>query len=258
MKYPIIHWAGDSTVTKNDINRYPQSGIGQYFELYLKPYVLVMNYAQNGRSTKSFIEEGRLKDIDDNIKPGDFLFIQFGHNDEKEKDPARFTTPFGTYQENLKKMIDVAREHWAYPLIITPLYRRAFNEDKVTLKENNHLDYPAAAIELAKREDVPYIDLCSHSKRFIEKAGFEGSKKWFMHLEDDEYYPYGKQEDNSHLRPEGAIAFGSIIAQMLDVIGGPYKDILIPLETAESYFELGMFSMFKIRNTGSRIDSAEN
>ncbi|MBQ2886519.1 MAG: GDSL family lipase, partial [Alphaproteobacteria bacterium] len=117
-----IYWAGDSTVKENTFISYPQTGIGQVLRLYLKRNVHVFDYAENGRSTKSFIAEGRLDLIDSQIKEGDFLFIQFGHNDEKEYDKDRYTTPYGTYTENLMKFVEVARKHNAHPVFITSLY----------------------------------------------------------------------------------------------------------------------------------------
>lgn len=222
-----IFWAGDSTVKQNFYMSFPQTGIGQAYGLFLKKKIKVENYAENGRSTKSFIDEGRLELIDKEIKEGDFLYIQFGHNDEKP-DEARYTDSFGTYQENLRKFVDVARKHKAYPLLITPLYRRLFNEDKKTLIEGTHLDYPDAMIALAKELDVPVIDLCSLSKKKIEEAGFEESKKWFIHVPAGIYpnFPDGK-EDNTHLQYEGAYVFGQIIANEVEKLGGVYADVLV-------------------------------
>ena len=89
-----IYWAGDSTVKENSILTYPQTGMGQVFGRFVRRLeVRVENHAENGRSTKSFLEEGRLETIRERMQPGDFLFIQFGHNDEKAEDPARYTSP---------------------------------------------------------------------------------------------------------------------------------------------------------------------
>lgn len=222
-----IFWAGDSTVKQNYFMSFPQTGIGQAYGLFLKKNVKIENYAENGRSTKSFIDEGRLEYIDREIKEGDFLYIQFGHNDEKP-DEARHTTSFGDYQENLKKFVDVARAHKAYPLFITSLYRRLFNDDKKTLQEGTHEDYPDAMIALAKELDVPVIDLCTLSKKKIEEAGYEVTKKWFLHVPAGIYpnFPDGK-EDNSHLQYEGAYQFSMIIAQEVAKIGGIYASVLV-------------------------------
>ncbi len=226
-----IFWAGDSTVKENTILSFPQTGIGQVFKLFVKPEVKIMNYAQNGRSTKSFMEEGRLELIRQQIGKDDFLFIQFGHNDEKIQDAARYTTPFGTFTENLKIYADVAREVGAYPVIITPLYRRLYNEDQKTLIDNTHLKYPQAMKEFSVKENIPLIDLCDISKKLIEDSGFEETKKWFMHLEPGYYanYPDGKV-DNTHLQYLGAVKFATIIAKELHKLGGVYADILIDPE----------------------------
>lgn len=222
-----IFWAGDSTVKQNYFMSFPQTGIGQAYGLFLKKNVKIENYAENGRSTKSFIDEGRLEYIEREIGEGDFLYIQFGHNDEKP-DEARHTTSFGDYQENLKKFVDVARKHKAYPLFITSLYRRLFNEDKKTLVEGTHEDYPDAMIALAKELDVPVIDLCTLSKKKIEDAGYEETKKWFLHVPAGVYpnFPNGK-EDNSHLQYEGAYQFSMIIAEEVAKIGGVYAQVLV-------------------------------
>lgn len=257
MKYPVIHWAGDSTVKKNNINRYPQSGIGQYFNLYLKPEIFVMNYAENGRSTKSFIDEGRAKAIDENLKEGDFLFIEFGHNDEKEQDPARYTDPYGAFSDNLRFFINMARSHGAYPLLITPLYRRSFKEDGSGLKPGSHSVYPDAMKKVAKEENVPLVDLCSLSFDLIEKAGPAETCSWFMHLEDGQYLHFGKQSDNSHLKPKGAILFGALIADAIKEIGGPYAELLIPLEDSASYGEIAFYPVFGGQNK-TALDTTEN
>lgn len=241
MKYPTIHWAGDSTVKQNNINRYPQTGIGQMFGLFLKPEIIIRNYAENGRSTKSFLDEGRAKAIDENLSEGDFLFIQFGHNDEKSQDPARYTSPYGEYTENLRYFINLARKHGAYPVLITSLYRRLFEENG-RLKENTHLNYPDAMKELAEKEKIPCIDLCSLSKNLIEEAGIEATENWFMNIKDDRYYSFTRQTDNTHLKPYGAIVFGAIIADELKKLGEPYTNVLIPLEKADSYRELTGFA----------------
>lgn len=223
-----IYWAGDSTVKENTFISFPQTGIGQVMKLYLKRNMQVFDYAENGRSTKSFIAEGRLDIIDSQIQEGDFLFIQFGHNDEKEYDKDRYATPYGTYTENLLKFVEVARKHNAHPVLITSLYRRLFNEDGKTLIEGTHGDYPQAMIDFGQKENVPVIDLCTLSKKMIEEAGAELTKEWFLHVPAGKYphFPEGK-EDNSHLQYEGAVKFAGIIADELKKLGGIYADILL-------------------------------
>jgi lysophospholipase L1-like esterase len=222
-----IYWAGDSTVQYNDITTFPQTGIGQVFHLFLKPEVKVSNHAKNGRSTKSFINEGRLDIIERMIAEGDFLFIQFGHNDEKEADPARYTAPFGTYQANLERFICVAREKKAYPVLITPLERRCFVEGN-QLGEGAHGPYVAAMKQTAEKQQVPLIDLYSMSRKKMLEAGAEETKEWYMHLPAGVYlsHPEGLT-DNTHLKYAGAVVYGGCIAEGLRELGGKYSDLLL-------------------------------
>ncbi len=228
-----IYWAADSTVQTNDITTYPQTGIGQVFSMYTKSNVRVVNHAKNGRSTKSFIDEGRLKAIDEVIGEGDYLFIQFGHNDEKKEDPTRYTEPFSTYIENLETYIGVARSHGAYPVLITPLERRCFVDDK-HLGVGAHSEYVTAMKQAAEKNNVPLVDLYSMSRVELEKTGEPASRKWYMYFEENLYknYPEGKQ-DNTHLRYEGAVMYAGLIAKGLGELGGRYRDLLIDeLESA--------------------------
>ncbi len=234
----ILYWIGDSTVKRNNITRYPQTGIGQMFSLFLKPEISLKNLAENGRSTKSFLDEGRFLPVEESIKEGDYLFIQFGHNDEKKNDPERFTEPFGEYRGNLLHFIRTARERGANPLLITPLYRRLFQEDG-RLAKNCHLDYPEAMKAVAVETNTPLIDLCTLSRSTIEHAGQEVSASWFMNLPKEIYHNYPEGlVDNTHLQPRGAIIFGSLIADGLLQLGGGYKELLVPLEKDDSYFSL--------------------
>ena len=229
---PRIFWAGDSTVKQNDYTSYPQTGIGQGLPLYLKKEIILVNRAENGRSTKSFIDEGRLSQIEQEIQEGDFLFIQFGHNDEKP-DVERHTDPFTTYQANLETFVNVAMNKKAHPLFITSLYRRIF-DDRGQLIENTHLDYPMAMIELGNKLNVPVIDLCELSKSLIQQTGMEQTKEWFMNLPSGRYpnYPEGKS-DNSHLQYEGAVLFAGLIAKELHKLGGIFEELLMPHQTEQ-------------------------
>lgn len=199
----IIYLIGDSTCQTNTKETYPQTGWGQVFCDYINNGYEVINLAKNGRSSKSFYDEGLFKDVEENIKPGDLLFIQFGHNDEKE-DEVRHTVPFTTYQEQLKYYIDVARRNDAIPILLSSIYRRHFDEYG-KIKENCHLNYPEAMEDLAKKEKVIYIDMCELTKQELIKIGDEASKEYFMNFKPNIYenYPEGK-EDNTHLRPKGA------------------------------------------------------
>lgn len=221
-----IYWAGDSTVQYNGIMTYPQTGIGQVFHLFLKPDVKIENHAKNGRSTKSFIDESRLVPIYDRITEGDFLFIQFGHNDEKKEDPARYTEPFSEYMVNLGKFVNAARNKKAFPVFITPLERRCFVNG--TLGEGTHGDYVEAMKLTAKNLDVPLIDLYRMSREELSRVGAEASKDWYMHLPEGKY-PYHMEglADDTHLKYAGAVVYGGCIARGLKELGGVYKDLLL-------------------------------
>ncbi len=221
-----IYYAADSIVAQKNVFTYPETGIGQMLPLYLKRSVHLLNHAENGRSTKSFIDESRLATIYNELREGDFFFIQFGHNDEKQADPNRYTEAYGDYQINLEKFINVARNRNAHPVLITPLCRRQFDENGTLL--DTHGEYPEAMRQVAERLNVPLIDLCTLSFEAVSRAGDEASKKWFMNFSGGLYdnYPQGK-EDNSHLRPEGAIYFAGLIAGELKKLGGIYADLLL-------------------------------
>lgn len=222
-----IFWAADSTVQTNDYTTYPQTGIGQVFSLFIKDEYQVENHAKNGRSTKSFMDEGRLQAIEEKIGEGDFLFIQFGHNDEKKKDPTRYTEPFSSYMENLETYIKVARDHGAYPMLITPLERRCFMDDK-HLGNGEHSEYVAAMKQTAEKCNVPLVDLYSMSRVELKKAGEEQSRRWYMYFPAGVYANYMDGSlDNTHLRHEGAVMFASLIAKGVQELGGIYADMLL-------------------------------
>ncbi len=222
-----IFWAGDSTVQTNDYTTYPQNGIGQVFSIFLKESCSVFNHAKNGRSTKSFLDEGRLEAIKEQISEGDFLFIQFGHNDEKSQDPARYTEPHGSFIDNLGILIQAARERGAYPVLITPLERRCFTDEK-HLGPGEHLEYVKGIKEAAEKFKVPLVDLYTKSRRELEKAGEERSRGWYMYFSEG-YYPEhpAESKDNTHLRHDGAVHFAGLIAEGLRELGGVYADLLI-------------------------------
>lgn len=207
-----IHYAGDSTVQFNSIETYPQTGLGQVLPLFLKDSVAVKNHGKNGRSTRSFINEGRLEVIDGIIREGDFLFIEFGHNDEKETDPIRFTEPDGEYKENLIKFVKVAEDHKAFPVLITPLERGNFENGH--LYEGKHGPYIKSMKEVAKGYGVPLVDLNSMSRELMEQLGEEKSHQLF-------------NIDTTHMNYDGAVTFGRLLSKGIRELGGRYSELLI-------------------------------
>lgn len=220
-----IYWAGDSTAKQYSIAYYPQTGIAQEFHRYTRwPDVMVQNHAEGGRSTKSFMDEGRLAVISERITAGDFLFIQFGHNDEKIDDPARYTDPETTFAENLEIFVNAARDKGAYPVIITPVTR--YNRKAQGTRFVHDL-WAASARRTAKKLGVALIDLTEMSEQLVDKLGEEARLKYYMNLQPGRYanYPDGRV-DNSHLQPEGAAAFAGLIAKGLYELGSVYAEIL--------------------------------
>lgn len=221
-----IFWTGDSTVACNKFNTYPQTGIAQAFDRFTKEDVVIYNHAVNGRSTKSFIDESRLATIYNEITKGDYLFIQFGHNDEKINDPSRYTDPHGEFIVNLGKFVNVARNKKAYPVFITSVERRLFDENGI-FKPSEHTEYVKGMKEASEKFDVPVVDLFTMSREFLEKTGDEASKKYYMNLAKGEasWAPEGKI-DNSHLKYEGALLYSGMIAKGLEELGDPYSTLL--------------------------------
>jgi DNA sulfur modification protein DndE len=206
---------GDSTVnvTDRDTKRYPQSGWGQHLRQYCKSGVKVDNRAIGGRSAKSFIAEKRWERMLPLMKKGDFLFIQFGHNDQKKYDKTRYAPADSLYQELLKKFIAEAKEKGVSTILVTPVYRRKFRKGKLI---NSLGDYPAAVKKVGKETVTPVVDLHKISFDKFSKIGEEGTKKIFLHLPPGESknFPKGKT-DNTHFNVNGAtIIAGWIVADI--------------------------------------------
>ena len=208
-----VHYIGDSTVARNNIHSYPQTGMSQGLQLYLKEAVTIRSYAKNGRSTRSFLDEGRFAPVQQAMTAGDFLFIQFGHNDEKE-DPARHTDPETSFTENLRLFIRVAQQKGATPVLITPIARRLFDAEGNFLP-GSHGAYPEAMRCLAQAEGVALVDLTAATESYLAELGDEPSKPLFM-------WP----KDNTHLKPEGAVKMAGLLAAGLQQLGGEYAALL--------------------------------
>lgn len=225
---PTIFWAGDSTCQQNTMETYPQTGIAQVFDRYTRRgEVTISDHAVNGRSTKSFLDEGRLVTIYDQMNEGDFLFIQFGHNDEKRQDATRFTEPEGEFRGNLQKFVNAARNKGAHPVFITPVCRGLCCEKDDP--EYRHVAWARAMEKLAGELDVPCIPLTERSEALVGRLSPEERDGLYMCFGPGLYpnYPEGK-EDRTHLRPEGAMRFGGLIAQELVKLGGIYAALIAP------------------------------
>ena len=210
-----IHLMGDSTMAEKDLSKgNPERGWGMMFQNFLDNGVKVINYAQNGRSTKSFIDRGLWDKVYNAVQPGDYVFIEFGHNDAKESDSTRYAAPRGAYQDNLRTFINGVREKGGNPVLLTPVARRWFKEGR--LDRDCHGDYPAAMKEVAEQTGTPLLDVTTATLDWIEGLGDEASRPYFMHLEPGRYAcaPEGKS-DNTHTVASGARKVTEIICGLI-------------------------------------------
>jgi lysophospholipase L1-like esterase len=194
-----IYIAGDSTVT--DQAKEPWSAWGQMLPGFFKQGVAIANHAESGESLKSFVGERRLQKILETIKAGDYLLIQFAHNDQKPG--ASHVEPFSSYKEMLKVYVDEARKRKALPVLVTPVHRRKFDEQGRIV--NTLGDYPEAMRQLAKEEKVPLIDLNEMSKELFEALGPDGTLQAFVHY-PAQTFPGQEMElkDDTHFNAYGA------------------------------------------------------
>lgn len=204
---PVLYIIGDSTV---EDNKPPFRGWGWALKELVKPEIEVRNLAISGRSTKSFIDEGRFEPIERDIAPGDALMIQFGHNDEKD-DAERHTDPHTTYTANLKRFCDTAKRAGATPVLMTPVCRRFFTGDNSLMY--THGEYPLAVRALAEKEGVKLCDLKRMSRELYVGLGQEECAKLFVRLAPGENpdFPNG-HDDPTHFNADGARKIASLIA----------------------------------------------
>ena len=188
----------------------PEAGWGEVFHEFVQPGVTIQNHAKNGRSSRSFIGEGSWETVLQQLKKGDYVFIQFGHNDQKDQTPSRFTNPYTGYQANLRRFVNEARAKGARPVLFSSVVRRNFNE-KGTLIDT-HGAYPLAARLVAQELNVPFIDLQLMTEELLISMGPEESKELFLWLEPGHAnYPNGKQ-DNTHFNEYGARQVAKLVA----------------------------------------------
>jgi lysophospholipase L1-like esterase len=212
VKIFTIHTIGDSTMADKKPEVFPETGWCQAFPQLLVPGVTLRNHAVNGRSTKSFIDEGRWKNVTDSLKAGDYVWIQFGHNDQKIQDSARYTEPRGRYLENLERFVNETLEKGATPVLFTSIVRRRFDESGHPA--DTHGEYPDVVRRLAAGRNVTLIDLQQITEKLLMETGMEESKKIYLWTAPDERYPEGRKDD-THLSEEGAETVARLVAEDL-------------------------------------------
>ncbi len=209
MPAPRLHLVGDSTMADKTNLNYPERGWGQLLRAFMAPELSIINHAANGRSTLRFLNEGRWQLLVSDLGQGDFVLIQFGHNDQKQDDPARYAAVDSTYPQLLRRFISEVRSKGAIPLLATSICRRSF-DDQGKL-ENKLADYAEAARKVAASEKVELFDLNAQSCADLSRFGAAASQAYFIQVPAGLYqqFPDGKI-DNTHLSVQGA----SWIAQL--------------------------------------------
>ena len=205
-----IFLIGDSTMADKDTLNNPERGWGMYLNTFFSDKIRVQNHAKNGRSSKSFRDQGLWDSVLTNLKRGDYVFIQFGHNDAKMEDTTRYAEAGTTYQQNLIRYIREIRAKHAIPVILTPVVRRKFESNNKLM--NTHGKYPDVVRQVALKQNVQLIDINLLSQNYLEALGDEKSRQLFLHFPPGvvKKYPDGIHDD-THFSETGA----RIIAYMV-------------------------------------------
>lgn len=239
---PVLAWAqapsdtitvfmiGDSTMANKPLDKENQErGWGQMLPMFFEGAIKVDNHAVNGRSSKSFIDEGRWEKVREKIRPGDYVIIQFGHNDEKAKSADRYTVPGGTFDANLKKFVNETREKGGTPILMNSIVRRNFPANGIAAAQTDdrqktwkkglenypaegdtlvdtHGDYRIAPRNVAEEMGVAFIDMNTLTHELVQRLGRENSRMLYMWMPVGvyEFAPEGRI-DNTHLNVLGGI-----------------------------------------------------
>jgi lysophospholipase L1-like esterase len=206
-----VYLIGDSTIAIKETKSYPETGWGMPFAYFFDSTIEVDNRAKNGRSTRTFISENRWQLVADSLEEGDYVFIQFGHNDESIEKTDRYVTP-EQFKINLTKFANETRAKKANPVLITAVARRKF--DSTNHIVDGHGVYTQIVRQLSKELNIPMIDLQKTSTELMEKWGVENSKLLFLQLEKGEHpnYPDGKI-DNTHFNELGARKMAQLVLE---------------------------------------------
>lgn len=221
-----IHLAGDSTMADKLPQKRPETGWGEKLQAFFdRAHVRVRNHAMNGRSTRTFIEEGRWQALLDELAPGDVVFIEFGHNDGSIEKKDRYTPP-DAYRANLTRFVADVRAKNATPVLFTPIARRWFDSDGKLI--DSHGVYPGIVREVAAAQSVPLVDMQASSTALLTRLGDVPSRPLFLWVpEGDMNYPKGLK-DNTHFSPQGADVMAGLAVQGLRGLPLPINAWLLP------------------------------
>lgn len=217
---PVLYFVGDSTMADKPDLAHPERGWGQLFRELVVPPLRFENRAVNGRSSKSFRDEGRWDDLVKTLSPGDWVVIQFGHNDEKSRDPRRFTEPDGEFRANLQRFVRETRARGAQPILATPIVRRRFDPSGAFL--DSHGEYPRVVREVAREEDVPLLEMEASTRALVRSYGVERSRSLYLHVAPGvlPLLPEGL-DDDTHLSELGARRIAEAAAREMVWAGLP-------------------------------------
>jgi lysophospholipase L1-like esterase len=226
-----VYLVGDSTMSIKDTRKYPETGWGMPFAHFFDDKVRVENHAKNGRSTKTFFSENLWLPVVNNLKEGDWVFIQFGHNDESPEKVGRYTTP-QEYKANLTRYIKESRSKGANPVLLTPVARRSFNAGGKI--QATHGEYSELARTVAREQQVPLIDMDKKSQQLLQEFGPEYSKLLFLQLKPGEHpnYPNGV-EDNTHFSELGARLIAQIVLAEVKALNLPLAERIYQTEAKQ-------------------------
>ncbi len=222
-KKSIVYIIGDSTAANKQPSAYPETGWGMELQSFFDTQVKVDNRALNGRSTKSFLNEKKWESILTTLKAGDFVLIQFGHNDQKIDKPETGTS-LAEYKSNLIKYVKETQARNAFPILMTPIMRRSFKDG---VFNDTHLGYPDVVRKLADSMHVPLIDMHRKTEKLIVQLGDLPSIKLFNHVDSGHVnYPTGKK-DNTHLSPGGAKVIAGLVVEGIKEVKTPLTKHLL-------------------------------
>lgn len=206
----VVYLIGDSTCADKTPDAFPEMGWGTPFKSFFNENIQIENRAKNGRSTKTFIEEGLWADVLKTLKAEDYVFIQFGHNDEIPSKVDRYTMP-EEFKGNLRKYVNETRGKGASPVLLTPVTRRSFENGVL---QDSHKQYAQLTREVAAELNVPLIDMTQKSMALVSAWGVEKSQLLFHHLNLGEHpnYPNGR-EDDTHFNELGARRMAQLVLE---------------------------------------------
>ncbi|RDC56700.1 GntR family transcriptional regulator [Pedobacter chinensis] len=208
-KPTMLYIIGDSTAANKESTKYPETGWGMKLQSFFKNDVKVDNRALNGRSTKSFRNEKHWQPILDQLQTGDYVFIEFGHNDEKIDKPDVGVT-LAEFKTNLINYVNETRNKKAIPVLLTPISRRSFKSGVLI---DSHGGYPLVTRKVSDSLKVPLIDMLAKTTHLLDRLGDAGSIKLFLHVDSGHVnYPNGKKDD-THLNVDGAKQVAGLVAK---------------------------------------------